>query len=170
MVFSLFNILGDKLIDDEELISLFISSVVILSSILAIACILETFILYLKKFNQSSAIYPMIMSYINLLNVNRSIPGLSVFIVLLFSFIFDKTNMKPTFDICCNSVDNHTNSKCNFINEQYECQSFEYFQAKIDNYLGFFYQFSTALCFIYTIFSVLVFIYYYIVFLFQTDI
>lgn len=64
MVFFLFYVIGDKLIDDEELISLFISSVVILSSILVVACILESFILYLKKLNKSSAIYPMIMSYI----------------------------------------------------------------------------------------------------------
>lgn len=64
MVFILFYVIGDKLIDDEELISLFISSVVILSSILVVACILESFILYLKKLNKSSAIYPMIMSYI----------------------------------------------------------------------------------------------------------
>lgn len=76
--------------------------------------------------------------------------------------------MKPTFDLCCNTIDNHTSSKCNFINEQYECQSFEYFQAKIDNYLGFFYQFSTTLGFIYTIFSVYIYVYFFLVFLFQT--
>lgn len=84
---------------------------------------------------------------------------MAVFIELLFSLIFDKTDIKTTYTLCCNSDDynNNTDSKCSFVSEEYECESFDYFQVKIDNYLNVFYQLTAALSFVYTIFSVYIF-------------